>query len=248
MPDPSKAINTVPEMEGSDDSEDEDYSPEKAAKSKETADPDDSGADSETEDKLGDYDSGDEKVAAEHVDTENGAAVKTRSQRAQETTAVDKGPAAPATEASKIDALWAAMNDPNAVSTQVKPPTVEAETIEITRTYEFAGQVHTEKKTVLKESQEARDFLDAKAMPEKKRGPVRRGMKRRSILDEEAGLAKVKKINTLEKSRMEWSGFVDKEGINDELKRANKNGYLDKQDFLNKTHSLQHDRSLNKKH
>lgn len=42
------------------------------------------------------------------------------------------------------------------------------------------------------------------------------------------------KLNTLEKSRLDWAGFVDKEGIQDDLKKFNKGekGYLEQQAFL----------------
>ena len=41
-------------------------------------------------------------------------------------------------------------------------------------------------------------------------------------------------MNTLEKSRLDWAGFVDNEGIGDELQKWNKGdkGYLDRQAFL----------------
>ena len=35
--------------------------------------------------------------------------------------------------------------------------------------------------------------------------------------------AKAKKLNVVEKSRMDWAGFVDKEGIKDELELAGMN-------------------------
>lgn len=43
-----------------------------------------------------------------------------------------------------------------------------------------------------------------------------------------------KKLNTVEKSKMDWAGFVDKEGIKDELEVAGKakGSYLDQSDFL----------------
>jgi hypothetical protein len=46
--------------------------------------------------------------------------------------------------------------------------------------------------------------------------------------------AKAKKLNTVEKSRMDWAGFVDKEGIKDELALAGraKGAFADRQDFL----------------
>ncbi|KAI1854582.1 hypothetical protein JX266_000700 [Neoarthrinium moseri] len=46
--------------------------------------------------------------------------------------------------------------------------------------------------------------------------------------------AKAKKLNVVEKSRMDWAGFVDKEGIKDELELAGKSkqSFAHRQDFL----------------
>lgn len=48
---------------------------------------------------------------------------------------------------------------------------------------------------------------------------------------------KARKLNTVEKSRMDWAGFVDKEGIKDELALAGraKGAFADRQDFLART-------------
>ncbi|ORZ24129.1 bucentaur or craniofacial development-domain-containing protein [Absidia repens] len=43
---------------------------------------------------------------------------------------------------------------------------------------------------------------------------------------------KVPKINTLEKSRLDWQGYVEREGIKDDLKYTNKDGYMEKVAFL----------------
>lgn len=49
-----------------------------------------------------------------------------------------------------------------------------------------------------------------------------------------------KKLNTVEKSRMDWAGFVDKEGIKDELVLAGKSkaSYAARQDFLARSEAL----------
>jgi hypothetical protein len=46
--------------------------------------------------------------------------------------------------------------------------------------------------------------------------------------------AQAKKLNTVEKSKMDWAGFVDKEGIKDELETAGKakGAYLGQREFL----------------
>lgn len=45
---------------------------------------------------------------------------------------------------------------------------------------------------------------------------------------------KGRKLNTVEKSKMDWAGFVDKEGIREELEVAEKGkeSYLHRKEFL----------------
>ncbi|KAI1100407.1 BCNT-domain-containing protein [Jackrogersella minutella] len=135
--------------------------------------------------------------------------------------------------------------------------------IKIKRTYNFAGKVHTEEKLVPRDSAEAKLYLasqdpkiieDAEAedgQPRRKPRrafrsifePVIEGMAQRADLN--LGMnarlqlreqAKAKKLNVVEKSRMDWAGFVDKEGIKDELELAGKSkeSYVNRQDFLNR--------------
>ncbi|KAI1402232.1 BCNT-domain-containing protein [Hypoxylon fuscum] len=65
------------------------------------------------------------------------------------------------------------------------------------------------------------------------RSDLNLGMSARMQLREQA---KAKKLNVVEKSRMDWAGFVDKEGIQDELELAGKSkeSLLNRQDFLNR--------------
>lgn len=126
------------------------------------------------------------------------------------------------------------------------------EYIIIKRVYSFAGKVTEEEVRVHKLSAEAAAYLkeqeydnekkvsDTTATSSKRknsvsapkrRGPVKR--KQGSLMDELNSL-RPKKINTLEKSRMDWLGYVDKSGIKDELSLHNKDGYLQKQDFLSR--------------
>ncbi len=51
------------------------------------------------------------------------------------------------------------------------------------------------------------------------------------------------KLNTIEKSKLDWAGFVDKEGIKDDLdghSRA-KDGYLDRMGFLGRVQAKKED-------
>lgn len=123
------------------------------------------------------------------------------------------------------------------------------ETITISRTYTFAGTTHTELKTVPRSSQEARTYLSnlsatsaAATPPIDLTLPPRRPppKKRASMFDAAAAARKpavaasAQKLNTLEKSRLDWAGFVDKEGISEELKKHTRGdkAYLDRQAFL----------------
>jgi len=138
-----------------------------------------------------------------------------------------------------------------------------SEMIKIKRTYNFAGKVHTEEKLVQRDSAEARLYLASqgengaaaaaeeadepdKRMPRKafrsafepvavepgQRSDLNLGMASR--LQARQDKDKARKLNTVEKSRMDWAGFVDKEGIKDELALAGraKGAFADRQDFL----------------
>ncbi|KAI1078459.1 bucentaur or craniofacial development-domain-containing protein [Whalleya microplaca] len=66
------------------------------------------------------------------------------------------------------------------------------------------------------------------------RADLQLGMSVRLQLREQQVKAKAKKLNVVEKSRMDWAGFVDQEGIKDELELAGKSkgSYAHRQDFL----------------
>ena len=129
--------------------------------------------------------------------------------------------------------------------------------IRIKRTYNFAGQVHTEEKLVHRDSAEAKLFLASgseaipvdiaptKIAPRKAFRsafePLTDALPQRTDLNlgvmarQQAGkAAQATKLNTVEKSRMDWAGYVDKEGIKDDLELAGKSkeSYTARQDFL----------------
>lgn len=131
--------------------------------------------------------------------------------------------------------------------------------IRIKRTYNFAGQVHTEEKVVHRDSAEAKLYLASQGQNEPAEEPAKRVTRKafRSAfepltdpLPQRADLnlgmaarlkagrdAQAKKLTTVEKSRMDWAGYVDKEGIKDELELAgkSKDSYMAREDFLAKS-------------
>jgi hypothetical protein len=53
--------------------------------------------------------------------------------------------------------------------------------------------------------------------------------------------------STTAKSRADWDTFKTEAGIDDDLKQKAKNGYLEKQDFLERTDWRQHEIELQNK-
>jgi len=55
--------------------------------------------------------------------------------------------------------------------------------------------------------------------------------------------AKATKLNTVEKSRLDWAGYVDREGLKDELELAGraKGSYAARQDFLARSEAVRED-------
>jgi hypothetical protein len=130
------------------------------------------------------------------------------------------------------------------------------EMITIKRTYQFAGELHSEEKIVPKSSAEAQLWLaqqSAKGQPVKTLDSrqLRRPLRKISRFDPNLnnldsikkswekqlnadGIATGPKLNTVEKSKMDWAAHVDQEGLKDELDEhaKAKEGYLGRMDFL----------------
>jgi Bucentaur or craniofacial development len=115
------------------------------------------------------------------------------------------------------------------------------ETITIHRTYTFAGQTTTESQTVPKSSAAALLYLQSQPQSQSsnqnQKPPLRRPKKRTSLFDPAGpgvGATKAPKLNTIEKSKMDWAGYVDKEGLKEDLDEHSKakEGYLGRMEFL----------------
>ncbi|KAJ5158066.1 Craniofacial development protein 1/Bucentaur [Penicillium coprophilum] len=126
--------------------------------------------------------------------------------------------------------------------------------IKIKRTYKFAGEWITEEKVVPKNSAEAKAFLSSGENVEytdetainaahNLRRPLRKisrfdpnptGTIKKSWEKQLVTDARGPKINTVEKSRLDWATYVDSAGIKDELRTHSKakEGYIGRMDFL----------------
>ncbi|KAF4343340.1 swr1-complex 5 [Fusarium beomiforme] len=142
-----------------------------------------------------------------------------------------------------------------------------SDTIRIKRTYNFAGRVHVEEKLVPRDSAEAKLYLASQGQNPSGSNPEQRITRkafrsafepRADLLPQRADLnlglaarikaskeAQAKKLNVVEKSRMDWAGYVDKEGIKDELELAgkSKDSYMAREDFLAKSEALREEES-----
>ncbi|CDO95813.1 unnamed protein product [Kluyveromyces dobzhanskii CBS 2104] len=143
---------------------------------------------------------------------------------------------------------------------------MQEQKILIERTYKFAGETIKEKKWVSRQSAEGQEYMNSmkfKGSSKSQNGriqdtvqndklthvhrnqqnvndagfPLKRHLKRPPILEQIISGTLKPKLTTLEKSQLDWASYVDKEGIHDELNLHNKDGFLAKQDFLDRVES-----------
>ncbi|OAD77517.1 hypothetical protein PHYBLDRAFT_185527 [Phycomyces blakesleeanus NRRL 1555(-)] len=132
---------------------------------------------------------------------------------------------------AKIDAIWAEMNVPKTLA--AKEP---IKTNILTNTNANNTNSNTITNSTTKGISDPPSILDAptlKSLPlgrKKKSGLVRPKSKLSDLVTQYN--VKVPKMNTLEKSRLDWQGYVDREGIRADLKYQNKDGYMEKVAFL----------------
>ncbi|XP_064393655.1 craniofacial development protein 1-like [Halichondria panicea] len=112
-------------------------------------------------------------------------------------------------------------------------------TVSIKTKYDFAGEEVEVEKEVRVDSKEAKKFFESQSstQPAEKMdqeaglqtGTKRKGSGLGSVLD---SIGKKQKMSTLEKSHLDWQQFKTSEGLEDELAHGTKDGYLAKQEFL----------------
>ncbi|CEP10836.1 hypothetical protein [Parasitella parasitica] len=131
------------------------------------------------------------------------------------------------TKKSRIDAIWADLNQPATLPAKKteEAASTSATTATSTSTASTAASAIVEKKQIKKP-----------VSPLQQKRP-------KSQLSSLVSKYNIKepKMNTLEKSKLDWQGYVDREGIRDDLKYKNKDGYMEKVAFLQRVD----DRRLN---
>lgn len=75
------------------------------------------------------------------------------------------------------------------------------------------------------------------------RSDLHLGLRERLRARELAAQGQARKLNTVEKSKMDWAGYVDKEGLKDELELAGKSktSFAARQDFLARSEAVRED-------
>ncbi|KAJ2809937.1 Craniofacial development protein 1 [Coemansia furcata] len=143
----------------------------------------------------------------------------------------------------RVDAIWSEMNDPvNPRSNKVAR--VDTESSSALENVPAKDDNNDTVDTAPTEtSPEAGGVTIAEQpRPVARRGPVRRASKF-SQLAEAVESRRAKKENTLEQARKEWTGFVAAEGIRDDLNQANKDGFVERQEFLRRTDERTYEKS-----
>lgn len=134
---------------------------------------------------------------------------------------------------TKVDSP--ASSSPAVKTTQVKPtPTEKENKVTITKVFEFAGEEVKVTKEVSADSAEARLVQPVTGGPSRGGGTPRGRGGLAAVLSQ---IGKKSKISTLEKSKLDWESYKHQEGLQEEIQTHNrgKDGYLEKQDFLQRT-------------
>jgi len=131
-------------------------------------------------------------------------------------------------QSSTVDDLWAELNSSAPIKTTeskntLVEPILASQKKTITETYSFAGEDVVVTKTV-----DIRESTTKEVQPEKK------GKGNLSSLVASLN-SQPKKLSTIQKSSLDWNSYKTKKGLEEELKQATKDGYLEKQAFRQRT-------------
>ncbi|KAJ2488992.1 Craniofacial development protein 1 [Coemansia sp. RSA 2050] len=139
----------------------------------------------------------------------------------------------------RVDAIWSEMNDPvdPRSSKMARVDTGSGDALEVASAKEDKVDA-----TPTEASSETVVVANAKAQPAARRGPVRR-VSKFSQMAKAVESRRAKKETTLEQARKEWTGFVAAEGIRDDLDQANKDGFVERQEFLKRTDERAYEKS-----
>lgn len=179
-----------------------------------------------------------------------GGIIKTRSQRLEENSKTKSLDSRKAASTIDIESTWQSMKS----QIESKSPSqLQANTDKhILNTYSTKSALKATNEAHMavttKASNQSASLLNGQTNDSKSKSLKSKRVPKRRNPSLEDLVKKPKKMNTLEHSRLEWSKYVEAEGLKDELNHHNKDGYLQKQDFLSRVeHRLDKDWLSSKK-
>ncbi|KAJ1793073.1 hypothetical protein LPJ59_004763 [Coemansia sp. RSA 2399] len=134
----------------------------------------------------------------------------------------------------RIDDIWSEMNAQAAEKRAGKAPLADDASVGDKESAHDApgvkedGQTGEEEKEDHPEPREEPSTETTGEAPRKRRRPVSKFSKMAEMVEQR----RTKRENTLDTARRQWTGFVDSQGIRDDLDRANKDGFVERQEFL----------------
>ncbi|XP_018330978.1 craniofacial development protein 1 [Agrilus planipennis] len=155
----------------------------------------------------------------------------------------------PEDEKKRVDALWAdfmkdtgfkprsellkneSKTNTSSEQQQKKPELKKEDKIKITQVFDFAGEEIKVEKEIPVSSDEAKGLVNENSSTSTNSGKKVRKGGLNSVLGQ---IGKKSKINTLDKTKLDWDQYKKEENIEEELKAysKSKDGYLERQDFL----------------
>lgn len=157
----------------------------------------------------------------------------------------------PKTEANKTEPTKTTVSasNINETTSDKQKPTKSSENAEkktvVTEIFEFAGEkVEVQKEVKISDKQTNNSNESSSSATASKPLPFNKRISGGSAGSSGGGLqsilgqiGKKNKLSVLEKTKLDWTGFKHKEGIDEELQTHNKgrDGYLERQDFLQRT-------------
>ncbi|KAJ2159468.1 swr complex subunit [Coemansia sp. RSA 552] len=146
----------------------------------------------------------------------------------------------------RIDSIWQRMNEPDSPGQDTAPVEGDASAkgpeelpVETSDDNKALPGAPTEEDSGAKGPEEP-PAKRARAPPPGRR---RRASKFSQLAERVEQRRQAKKANTLETARKAWMGFVDAEGIRDDLDRANKDGFVERQEFLGRVDQRTYERA-----
>ncbi|CAO3631790.1 unnamed protein product [Cunninghamella blakesleeana] len=141
---------------------------------------------------------------------------------------------------AKVNAIWAEMNQNSKTNKTQQQQPLDDISSSVNQTKDKNMKEKDVKENDNIKEKESDNKNEPSKVPVQIKNKIQRPKSNLSSLVSQYNI-KTPKMNTLDKSRLDWQGYVDREGIKDDLKYKNKDGYMEKVAFLQRVD----DRRLN---